>query len=85
MFKVKIGVAPDIMKEISEIYNRNCNFQHVFNLNDISIGPKIWDTLPDDWKDPSSLKSFKENLQVWIPENLPCTLCKNYFQRVGFF
>ena len=34
MFKVKIGVAPDIMKEIFEIDNRNKNFRHDFLIND---------------------------------------------------
>ena len=30
MFKVKIGCAPDIMKEIFEIENRNYNFRYDF-------------------------------------------------------
>ena len=97
MFKVKIGCAPNTMKEIFEIENRNYNFRHdflikrcnirsVYYVTDTAsfIGPKIWDTLPNNCKDATSLKSFKVNLKRWIPENCPCILCKTYIQRVGF-
>ena len=98
MFKVKVRCAPDIMKEILEIENRSYNFCHdslikrgnirsvYYNTETASfIGPKIWNTLPNNCKDASSLKSFKVNLQRWIPENFSCRLCKTYIQRVGFF
>ena len=76
MFKVKIGCAPDNMKEIFEIENRNYNFRHdllikrcdirsVYYSTETSsfIGPKIWDTLPNTCKDATSLNSFKVNLK----------------------
>ena len=57
MFKVKIGYAPDIMKEIFEPENRNYSFHHDFLMKPYNIrsvyygtetaffiGPKIWDT-----------------------------------------
>ena len=72
MFKVKIGCDPDIVKEIFEIENRNYNFRHDFlikrcNIRSVYyvtetasfIGPKIWDTLPNNCKDATSLKSLK--------------------------
>ena len=94
MFKVKIGCALDIMKEIFEIDDRNYNFRHdvlikrcnsrsvYFGTEIVSfIGPKIWDTLPNSCKDATSLKSFKENLKRWIPENCPCRLSKLIFNE----
>ena len=73
MFKVKKGFAPDISKEIFEIDNRNNCFQHDVLINDIMfeyeiasfVSPKIWGTLPNDWKHETSLESFKENLKRW--------------------
>ena len=58
MFKVKIGCASDIMKEIFQTDNQNYNFRHDFLINRCNIrsvyygtktasftGPKILDTL----------------------------------------
>ena len=85
------------MKETFETENRNYNFRHDSLIKRCNIrsvyygtetasffGPKIWDTLPNNYKDAASLKSFKVNLKRWIPENCPCILCKTYIQRVGF-
>ena len=79
------------MKEIFEIEIRNYNFLHdilIKRCNILSvyygtvtasfIGPKIWDALPNNCKDATSLKSFKVNLKRWIPENCPCRLCKTH-------
>ena len=97
MFKVKIGCAPRIMKEVFEIENRNYNFRHDFlikwcNIQSVYygtetaffIGPKMWDTLLNICKDANLLKSLKVNLKRWIAANCPCRLCKTYIQRVGF-
>ena len=97
MFKVKIGCAPDIMKEIFEIENRNYNFRHNFLINGVTLDryitalkqlslltQKYGTPLPSSSKDATPLKSFKVNLKRSIPENCPCRLCKTYIQRVGF-
>ena len=94
---VSFFCAPDIMKEIFEIENRNynflldflikrCNIRSLYYSTGIAsfVGPKIWDTLPNNWKDATSLKSFKVNLKRCTPENCPCRLCKAYIHRVGF-
>ena len=64
MFKVKMGCAADITKEIFEIDNRDYNFRHGFlikrcNIRSVYYGtgaasfisPKVWDTLPNSCKD----------------------------------
>ena len=66
-FKVKIGCAPDIIKEIFEIDNRNYNFHHDFLINRCNIrsiyygtetasfiSPKIWNSLPNSCKNATS-------------------------------
>ena len=97
MFKIKIGCAPDIMKEVFEIDNRNYNFRYDFLITRHNvrlvyygtktasfIGPKIWDTLPKSCKEAASLKSFQENIKFCILENCPYRSWKNYIQFVGF-
>ena len=92
IFKLNIGCVPDIMKEIFKTENRNDNFRNDFlikryNIRSVYYGtetasfinPKMWDTLPNNYKDATSLKSFQVNLKRWwIPENCPCRLCNIY-------
>ena len=93
MFEVKVGCAPNIMKEIFEIENPNYNFHHNFSIKRYNIrlvyygterASFIGPTLPNSCKDATSLKSFKMNLKSWISENCPCRLCKTYIQPEGF-
>ena len=85
------------MKEVFEIDNQTYNFRHDFLIKRHNvrlvyygtetasfIGPKILYTLPNSFKEAASLKSFKESLKRWIPENCPCRSCKTYFQCVWF-
>ena len=96
MFKVKIECAPD-MKKIFEIDHWICIFRLDFLIKICNIrlvyystetasffDPKIWDLLPNSYKDATLVKDFKVNLKRWIPENRLWRLCKTYIQRVGF-
>ena len=46
----------------------------------LSLGPKIWDTLPDYYKDIDNSNTFKK----WKPETCPCRFCKVYINITGF-
>ena len=35
--------------------------------------------VPDEMKQKSSLF-----IKQWVPENCPCTICKNYLPNIGF-
>ena len=48
------------------------------------LGPKIWDILPDTYKDIPDLNSFKVGLKKCRPVNCPCRICKVYIANVGF-
>ena len=48
------------------------------------LGPKIWEIVPNDIKNSSSLPSFKNKIKKWIPSNCPCRLCLGYIANLGF-
>ena len=92
MFKVKIGCALDIMKEIFEIENWNDNFRQDFlikrcNIRSVYygtgtaffIGPKIWDNLPNSCKDAISLKSLKWILKSGFMKTVLADYVKHTF------
>ena len=76
------------LKPCIEIDNQNSNFRHDFlikwncvycEIETVSfIVQTIWDTLPNDCKDATSLKSFKENRKIRIYENCSCRLSNTY-------
>ena len=50
-----------------------------------SLGPKIWNILPNDIKNSQNLMIFKNKIKPWTPENCPCRICKLYLPGVGFY
>ena len=48
------------------------------------FGPKIWDVLPDTYKDVPDLNSFKVASKKWRPVNCLCRICNVYIANVGF-
>ena len=48
------------------------------------IGPKIWNTLPEEFKNTKSLVSFKSKLKDWQFTNCPCSICRTYVAGVGY-
>ena len=49
-----------------------------------SLGAKIWKILPNDYKELTSLSTFKSKIKNWETDKCPCSLCKTYIQRVRF-
>ena len=49
-----------------------------------NLAPKIWEQVPDEIKDSTSLKSFKLKIKSWGPNSCPCRICKIYVPNVGF-
>ena len=50
----------------------------------LTLGVKFWALVPENLRQPTSLKSFKQGIKKWNPINCPCRLCKTYVQNVGF-
>ena len=97
MFKVYRGMCPPIISElfrgrdISYNLRSNSNFavpnvKPVFHGSEsiTYLGPKIWDIVPFQLKELTSLNAFKKVIKKWQPKNCPCRLCKQYVLNLGF-
>ena len=97
MFKVYRGMSPPIISElfrrrdISYNLRSNSNFA-VPNVKSgfhgsgsiTYLGPKIWDIVPLQLKELTSLNAFKKGIKKWQPNNCPCRLCKQYVLNLRF-
>ena len=98
IFKVKNDLCPEIMKKIfifheNPTYNlrsgnhltrRNIRTTH-YGIEKISnLGAKIWDLLPEEIKNASSLFVFKTKITKWIPKKCPYKFCQTYIKHIGF-
>jgi len=98
MFKMSKGLSPPIMENVFTLreenhYNlrQNSQFSRPFvrsvfhGTESISyLGPKIWDMLPESYKNVNTLGAFKSKIKLWKPDNCPCRLCRVYIDNVGF-
>ena len=48
------------------------------------LGPKIWDIVPLDLKELTSVVAFKKGIKEWKPKICLCRLCKKYVSNLGF-
>ena len=48
------------------------------------LAPKIWNILPVEIKNVTSLQVFRLKIKTWIPINCPCRICANYIPALGF-
>ena len=48
------------------------------------IGPRIWNMIPSEIKDLSTLEKFKSEIKQWTPSECPCRLCRTYIPNLGF-
>ena len=98
IYKVKNGIAPEIMKDIFELQNPSYNLglsRNQFRTENIKtvhyglqsvryLGPKIWELVPNNFKYSNSLSKFKKLIKSWKPKACPCTVYKTYIAQVGF-
>ena len=99
IFKVKNDLCPEIMKEIfifheNPTYNlrsgnhltrRNIQATH-HGIETISnLGAKIWDLLPEEIKNASSLSVFKTKIKKWIPKKMPMQTLPDMYKKYRFY
>ena len=70
-------------------YNNNIMTRNIhsvkYGIDTISyLGPKIWDSLPQNLKTAPNVIAFKREIKSWVPMNCPCKLCKQYVAGVGY-
>ena len=81
MYKIKNLMAPDYLAELFNVresnYIRNCDQFTLPKFNTLTFGrksftyygAKLWNNLPNEIKESSSLSSFKTALLPWL-ENI---------------
>ena len=95
MYKVKNNLGHEILNDLFRL-NPNPRAGRDFfrpNVNTVFMGegsiryfgPIVWNTmLPVNYKSITTLDKFRDEIKLWIPENCPCRVCKEYVQGLGF-
>ena len=91
------NISPPIFSEIFHQGGNNYNLRidldfamtnvrFVFHGSDSIwyLGHKIWDILPLELKELTSVAAFRKSIKEWKPKNCPCRLCKKYISNLGF-
>ena len=97
IFKAKLNILPEILKELFSFNVRNYTLRSQSSLKRIktnsvysgseslsSLAPKIWDLVPDSFKNENSPETFKNRIKTWTTDKCPCQICKVYIGHVGF-
>ena len=98
IFKVKNNLAPDIMKDVSELkeppYNLRSESNHFTRRNVKStyygllsvkhLAPQIWELVPQSIRKCKTLNEFKTKINSWYPDHCLCMLCKTCMAQLGF-
>ena len=97
MYKLKHGLAPQIMQDLFPLremnYNlRTCNIFKSWNINTVYNGketlsfrgPRTWSIVPKDIQDSLSLQNFKQRIKTWKPRGCSCRICTPFIAGLGF-
>ena len=97
MYKILNVLSPDIMQDIFEIKSNYYNTRDApafssrniktvrYGLKTISyMALKIWDLVPKEMKQVTTVNEFKAKIKIWKLENCPCRLCRTYLPQIGF-
>ena len=90
IFKVKLGIAPEIIKNFFPIIENPYDLGNETkfksrNVYTVRYGIEtasfvaltVWSSIPRSFKEYSSIDEFKAKIKFWYPGNCPCKLCKN--------
>ena len=65
--------------------NSNIPRTITYGIDSVSyLAPKIWDQIPTEIKNCTTLHMFKKLIKTWTPISCPCRLCKVYVFNVGY-
>ena len=97
MLKVKHNLAPEIMTEFFRLKTRSFNIRYksefqrrkvkivIYGSETLSsLGPQIWDLIPIELRNLTSLNAFKSKINSWSTQQCSCRLCKKYVNNLGF-
>ena len=96
IFKVKTGIALELMKDVFEFADVPCNLRNQSKCRSnipcteqysietaSSIDPKLWGKLLTEIKNSKSLEEYKARIKSWVYKNSPCKICKLLIKHVG--
>ena len=96
-FETENALNPEIMEEIFTFKKmdyslRNNTSLKVNKLKTVyygtesltNLGSKIWNLLPNEYKELKSLSTFKSKISNWVTDECPCRICKTYIANIGF-
>ena len=49
-----------------------------------NVGSKIWNLLPNEYKELKSPSTFKSTILNWVIDECPCRMYKNHVANIGF-
>lgn len=97
VYKFSNSLGPPILNEIFKKREMPYNlrsFREIETLYPKSVrhgteslsykASQIWNDVPYDLKEVSTLNQFKEKIKLWRCNDCTCRLCKTYLHRVGF-
>ena len=97
MFKVRNKISPKPMQELfaSKTHLYELRKKRLWESGNIRtarygtetvsyMGPKIWELVPDNIKQSTSLFEFKRKIKEWKPQRCPCKLCKIFVPELGY-
>ena len=97
IYKFENNLSPPLIDDMFQVWKTNYNLRHFQKFantkkNSLKMGletityhePQLWNLVPTEIKDASSLSIFKKKIKSWYCENCPCRLCKTYIANVGF-
>ena len=90
IFKTKNELNPKIKGMVYNLRNNSSlkigNLKTVFYETESfnNLGAKIWNLLPDEYKELISLSTFKSRISNWVTDECPCRMCKIYVANIGF-
>ena len=82
-------LAPEIMKEVFDILECSYPLRNELMLKPQNIktaafaSSKIWNYMPSELKESTSLNKFRSKMKASKPKNCPSKLCEIFLQRVG--
>ena len=95
MYKVVNNIAPTMVSELFSFSNVNHSLRsdsqfHQPSTNTVWNGQenisylrsKIWNMVPEEMKEKSSLFAFKREIKQWVPNSCSCRICKNYLPDI---
>ena len=98
MFKVNNGLSVQLVSENFHFAENHYNFRHQlgtkFKVDHVKtetyakqsvlyLGHKIWNSIPQETKNVTTLATFKTKIKRWKPI-CSCRICRIYIQRIGF-